>query len=185
MRNFIFDMHAQLMKSFQMTPGSMTLWPWPLYRFGLCCHWVILVSQTNLDEACRKFYDEMQPQVKVKVIYFLRLYIKIWQCEFNHDATIEFKDQKTLKIDLAYTDALISCTLLSCKNQQWFQIASRLVTSVTFIIYLHVKNSVLGGFVATSAFVIINTSGSCFEYFFPKFVKKKDLKRKIWTGIIV
>ena len=26
-RNFIFGMHTQLMKPFQMTPGSITLWP--------------------------------------------------------------------------------------------------------------------------------------------------------------
>ena len=32
-RDFIFGIHTQLMKPFQMTPRSMTLWPWlwPLY----------------------------------------------------------------------------------------------------------------------------------------------------------
>ena len=28
-RGFIFHMHTQLMKPFQMTPMVMTLWPWP------------------------------------------------------------------------------------------------------------------------------------------------------------
>ena len=41
-RDFIFGMHTPLMMPFQMTPRSMTLWPWlwPLLKngfFGLCC----------------------------------------------------------------------------------------------------------------------------------------------------
>ena len=42
-RNFIFGMHTPLMMPFQLTPRSMTLWPWLWpwrlkYLFRLCCH---------------------------------------------------------------------------------------------------------------------------------------------------
>ena len=41
-RDFMFGMNTPLMTAFQMTPRSMTLWPWLWHwiqnkRFGLCC----------------------------------------------------------------------------------------------------------------------------------------------------
>ena len=53
-RDFIFGMHALLMVSFQITPRSMTLWPWlwarsSKYLFGIRYGWAHSVSQTHLD----------------------------------------------------------------------------------------------------------------------------------------
>ena len=52
-RDFIFGMHTQLMKPFQVTPRLIILWPWlwPLYKksqFGHCFHRGIPTFQTRL-----------------------------------------------------------------------------------------------------------------------------------------
>ena len=54
-RDFIFGMHTPLMMPFQMTPRSMTLWPWLTFALKIAfldfvaVGGIVSVSQTHLD----------------------------------------------------------------------------------------------------------------------------------------